>query len=119
MLLVPNALFVIPASQPPATTHLPEKGTAPALTFCDVNPLDAINATVPLPAKAPVRLAICNVPPDTVVPPVYVFAPASVNVPVPIFTKLPAPVRLPVKVLLLFLPPMLRTTGEPAVSVRT
>jgi hypothetical protein len=52
-----------------------------------------------------------NVPPMTVVVPVYVLAPASVSSPVPAFTRLPAPEIGPEKVVV---PPF-----PPAVSVKS
>ena len=45
----------------------------------------------------PCRLVVspCKMPAETVVPPVYVFAPERVSVPAPVLVRLPVPLMMP------------------------
>src|SRR4051794_33561073 len=79
----------------------------------------APSATLTEPPANASGFAATTVPAETVVPPVWVLAPASVHVPVPAFVSPPVPFTLPANVVELLSPPVVsvpapRATALPA-----
>jgi hypothetical protein len=87
-------------SVPLAAAPVPPKILAPELivTAPPIVPVPPrvvpllFTVTGPVPVPEPVALFTSRVPPLTVVPPLYVFAPESLQIPVPLFINATVPV---------------------------